>query len=751
MALDQTANLIKVQVDGSHSDTDTTIQLVTGEASNCPDPADGEYNMVWWDINYASDPADDPNAEIVRVTGRNTTDDTLTVSRGQEDTSASTKNNTDGNYHLILGITSKMITDIDALDLQDVSSITTDEETQLANIDSKTITNTQWGYLGTMSAQPVETLGDLGLVSELANLTSDEVTELENIGSTGITNTQWGYLGGLDQALSTTDEPNFSKLTVDNGIISGDVGTIGFGSGDFELTPTSGNDLELQEPGGSTRFRVHSDGSGVEVVSGTLDLNTNNLIVNDGSDNELTPSELAQLATIGSNTISNSQWGYLGAMSAQPIESASELNHNDLSSISSGDHHTKYALTDDLASGEISQLQNINSVGITNTQWGYLGAMSAQPLEDITGEVIGDLSDVGTSSPASGEVLKYDGSNWVNGSSGGGFPDSPSQGDIVYYDGTDWVSLSAGTAGQVLTTEGSGANPQWTSDLSGDIQVFNTAGSYTWNKPTGADIVLVYVFGAGGGGGGGIYASDDEFCAGTGGGGGELRIKRFRASDISDSITVNVGAGGSGGGADSNGNAGENSSFGNLITANGGQGGRAGNTSSSNFTQSGGNGGGTWNVTDFGRSIPSEKTSDGYAGLYAGGAGGGYNSTEFWMGAGGDSLYAGGGGGMGETLDDEATPGGGHGYKSAGHGGAAGNNSSDGGDGDDAAGILEAGDGGGGASGTFNDTAGDGGMGGAPSGAGGGGGGYDASGGTAGSGGDGARGQVVVISFGINN
>jgi len=37
-------------------------------------------------------------------------------------------------------------------------------------------------------------------------------------------------------------------------------------------------------------------------------------------------------------------------------------DHDVLSNVSAGDHHTKYALTDDLASGEITQLQNINTV-----------------------------------------------------------------------------------------------------------------------------------------------------------------------------------------------------------------------------------------------------------------------------------------------------------------------------------------------------------------------------------------------------
>lgn len=35
------------------------------------------------------------------------------------------------------------------------------------------------------------------------------------------------------------------------------------------------------------------------------------------------------------------------------------------------------------------------------------------------------------------------------------------QGDILYYNGTDWVRLGAGTSGQFLKTQGTGANPVW--------------------------------------------------------------------------------------------------------------------------------------------------------------------------------------------------------------------------------------------------------------------------------------------------
>jgi len=35
------------------------------------------------------------------------------------------------------------------------------------------------------------------------------------------------------------------------------------------------------------------------------------------------------------------------------------------------------------------------------------------------------------------------------------------QGDVLYYNGTSWVRLGAGTSGQFLKTNGSGANPSW--------------------------------------------------------------------------------------------------------------------------------------------------------------------------------------------------------------------------------------------------------------------------------------------------
>jgi len=52
------------------------------------------------------------------------------------------------------------------------------------------------------------------LDSGLTGLTSAEITQLKNINSVTISNTQWGYLGALDQALGTTTSPTFGGATL---------------------------------------------------------------------------------------------------------------------------------------------------------------------------------------------------------------------------------------------------------------------------------------------------------------------------------------------------------------------------------------------------------------------------------------------------------------------------------------------------------------------------------------------------------
>lgn len=117
---DQVANFKKVTVSIGYNAAATSIVLSAGEGAELPDPSGDNYNLFWWDSTNYADPADDPNVEIVRVTAKST--DTLTVSRNQEGSSASTKNTAGATYKMSLGPTAKTITDLQAEIDSDIST-----------------------------------------------------------------------------------------------------------------------------------------------------------------------------------------------------------------------------------------------------------------------------------------------------------------------------------------------------------------------------------------------------------------------------------------------------------------------------------------------------------------------------------------------------------------------------------------------------------------------------------------------------
>jgi len=66
------------------------------------------------------------------------------------------------------------------------------------------------------------------------------------------------------------------------------------------------------------------------------------------------------------------------------------------------------------------------------------------------------------------------------------------QGDVLYYNGTSWVRLGAGTSGQFLKTNGSGANPAWATVQAGVLAVtsftYSTRTSLSDNNTTNYEI-----------------------------------------------------------------------------------------------------------------------------------------------------------------------------------------------------------------------------------------------------------------------
>lgn len=106
MALDLFKNFAKGTVSTGYDASATSVVLSGGHGAKLPT---APFNATWWNSSDYPDPSDDPNVEIVRVT--NIATDTLTVTRGQEGTSASTKNTAGKVYRMVAGITAKTVND----------------------------------------------------------------------------------------------------------------------------------------------------------------------------------------------------------------------------------------------------------------------------------------------------------------------------------------------------------------------------------------------------------------------------------------------------------------------------------------------------------------------------------------------------------------------------------------------------------------------------------------------------------------
>ena len=180
------------------------------------------------------------------------------------------------------------------------------------------------------------------------------------------------------------------------------------------------------------------------------------------------------------------------------------------------------------------------------------------------------------------------------------------------------------------------------------IQVFSTAGSFTYTKPSGVNLIKVYI--TGGGGGGGLGGGSQT--AGGGGGAGGTAIKVIDVTSVS-TVAVTIGAGGA------SQNAGSTSSFSTYCSATGGEqglnaGAIAGDTeggvgsggdinlygeaggggSDNSNPQTGGSGGSSfWGGGGYGI-----YNATGKVGYHGGGGGGGQNSSGNIGGAGGAGI-----------------------------------------------------------------------------------------------------------------
>lgn len=198
---------------------------------------------------------------------------------------------------------------------------------------------------------------DSDLSTYAANaLTAAELQQLQNINSVTISSTQWGYLGDFDQALTSSSDVTFNALDVTDGATTrSNLGLeIGTDVQAFDAALQSIADLttaadrmifttaaDVYDVTTLTSFARSilddADASAVRSTIGTVigtDVQAQSSDLDTYVSNPLTANELQQLQNIDSVTISNTQWGFVGGLD-QALATTDDVTFNDVTS--SGD------------------------------------------------------------------------------------------------------------------------------------------------------------------------------------------------------------------------------------------------------------------------------------------------------------------------------------------------------------------------------------------------------------------------------
>jgi hypothetical protein len=261
MVFDNAGNFDRQAITASVGTNDPETISVT-DASLLPDPSSAQYNIVIWDAGSYVRPDQDPDVELLRVTGRDTNNDTITCSRGEENTSNTSH---PASSEVASTFTAKVLSDIDS------------------------VAESLASFSGTPPTADYLT-SQLGSSSNRQDVYGDSI----NVQSVNTTTVYTSVVGGI-QAAHDTLPPSGGKIIVDDTIaetgitLSKPTVIEGVGQGDTEQTSdasvidTSGGDgISIQDGGctlrdlkiigdGTGGYGVKQGSAGVETLNTTID------------------------------------------------------------------------------------------------------------------------------------------------------------------------------------------------------------------------------------------------------------------------------------------------------------------------------------------------------------------------------------------------------------------------------------------------------------------------------------------------
>jgi hypothetical protein len=223
--MDSAKNFAKVTVSTGYDAAATSIVLSSGHGAKLPT---APFNAVWWNATDYADPSDDPNVEIVRVTVIST--DTLTVTRAQESTSASTKNTAAKTYKMIASLTAKVInTDLPNIPLNGPRGFLIN-----GKLSVTVATNNLTVAIKTLAGNDPSTADPVYCrIGDTVRSITAALSVTKNAG------TNWFNSGASILATKEIDYFAYLGYNSTDGVVIGFARIIGYKYGDFSTTTTS--------------------------------------------------------------------------------------------------------------------------------------------------------------------------------------------------------------------------------------------------------------------------------------------------------------------------------------------------------------------------------------------------------------------------------------------------------------------------------------------------------------------------------